>query len=283
MYLFTKIANALTKNKFLFVYKYIYLFIQVPQHHNLLKKLITMKLLTDLYSKICFFICLSIIILSCTKTTEVDPNPKDSYLYFPIEVGDFKLFQKVVYSYAVGQKERIDSILVKETVTSKSQSNNETYYLIERQAKGKNDLFFKPEAVYQIITNPKQVINTERNIYTVLLYYPIYLGSKWDINEINGQDEKEAEIVNLGKLPAKLITNKDLILVQSDSTNNFVDFKVSNKIFAKNIGLIYSENSAIDYCQDSDPNPATSCTSKFIIESGKREFITLLEYGSNKK
>jgi hypothetical protein len=242
-----------------------------------------MKSISNIYSKICLFIFLSIIILSCTKTTEIDPNPKESYKYFPIEVGDFKLFQRVVYSYAVGQKERIDSILVKETVTSKSQSNNETYYVIERQAKGKNDLFFKPEIVYQIITNPKQVINTERNIYTVMLYYPIFLGSKWNVNEINGQDEKEAEIINLGKFPKKLITDKNLILVQSDSTNNFVDFKVSNKIFAKNIGLIYSENSAIDYCQDSDPNPATSCTGRFIIESGKREFITLLEYGTNKK
>lgn len=242
-----------------------------------------MTLKTNIYIKFCTFFLLLISILSCTKTTEVDPNPKDSYKYFPIEVGDFKLFQKVVYSYAVGQKEKIDSILVKETVTSKSQSNNETYYVVERQVKGKNDFFFKPETVYQLITNPKQVINTERNIYTILLYYPIYLGAKWNINEINGQDEKEAEIVNLGKLPSKLITDKNLILVQADSTKNFVDFKVSNKIFAKNIGLIYTENSAIDYCQDANPNPATSCTSKFIIESGKREFITLLEYGSAKK
>ncbi len=218
-------------------------------------------------------------LFSCTKTVEIEINPADSYEYFPIAVGDTKLYQKVTYSYAVGQKEKVDSILVREIVTSKTISNNETYFVIERQIKGKNDFFFKAESVYQIITNPKQIINTEKNIYTVLLNYPLYLGAKWNLNEINGRDEKEAEIFGVVDFPKKLITNKDLLLVQSDSTNNLVDFKVSNKIFAKNIGLIFIENTAIDYCQDSDPNPTTSCTGKYLIESGKREFLTLLEYG----
>lgn len=221
--------------------------------------------------------------ISCTKTQEVDPNPQDSYQYFPMEVGDFKLYQKVIYSYAVGQKEKIDSTLVKETVTSKTISNSDTYYIIERQARGKNDLFFKQEAVYQVVTNPKQVINGERNIYTVLLHYPIYEGSTWDINEINGQDEKEVEILKPDKeIPANLITNKNLIRVLGDSTNNAITFLVNQKFFAKNIGLIYSEKTEIDYCQDNDENPKTSCTGKGIIESGKREFWNLLEYGKNK-
>jgi hypothetical protein len=220
------------------------------------------------------------VIISCTKTVEVDPNPKDSYLYFPIEVGDSKVYQKVTYSYAVGQKERIDSVLVKEIIKSKSISNNETYYVVERQAKGKNDLFFKPELVYQIITNPKQVIKAERNVYTVLLHYPIYAGSTWNINEINGRDKIEAEIVDYGKLPSRLITDKNVIRVLADSTNNLINFKVNQNIFAKNIGQIYSEFTDVEYCQDSeDPNPVTNCTGKFIKESGKREFITLIEYG----
>lgn len=218
-------------------------------------------------------------VFSCTKTEKIEINPADSYEYFPIAVGDSKLYQKVTFSYAVGQKEKVDSMLVREIVTSKSISNNETYYVIERQTKGKNDFFFKPESVYQIITNPKQVINTEKNIYTILLNYPLYLGSKWNLNQINGRDEKEAEILEVVDFPKKLITDKNLLLVQSDSTNNLVDFKVSNKIFAKNIGLIFTENTLVDYCQDSDPNPKTSCTGKYIIESGKREFFTLLEYG----
>lgn len=229
-----------------------------------------------------FRLCLGILAIylaSCTKTEDLDINPADSYQYFPIEVGDSKLYQKVTFSYAVGQKEKIDSVLVREIVTSKSKSNNETYYIIERQIKAKNDFFFRTESVYQVITNPKQIVNAERNIYTILLQFPLYLGAKWNLNEINGQDEKEVEVFDLEGFPKKLITDKDLLLVQSDSTNNLVDFKVANKVFAKNIGLIYTENTLIDYCQDSDPNPNTSCTGKYLIESGKREFWTLLEYG----
>jgi DNA replicative helicase MCM subunit Mcm2 (Cdc46/Mcm family) len=216
-----------------------------------------------------------LVLVSCTKTVEVDINPKDSYQYFPIEAGDFKLFQKVTYSYAVGQAPRIDSVLVKEIVKSETKDNNETYYVIERQTKRKNDLFFKPELVYQIITNPKQVIKAERNVYTILLYYPIFAGAKWNINEINGKDENEVEIVENGKLPTKLITDKNIIRVLGDSTNNFIDFKVNQKIFAKNIGEIYSEATEIEYCQEDN------CIRKYKIESGKREFITLLEYGKN--
>lgn len=214
-------------------------------------------------------------IVSCTKTADVEINPQDSYKYYPIEVGDNNLFQKVTYSYAVGQNVKIDSVLVRETVASKSVSNSDTYYVIERQTKGLNDLFFKPEAVFQVITNPKQVIKGERNVYTVLLHYPIYSGSAWNINEINGQDEKEAEIVSNADLPPKLITDKNIIKVLSDSTNNLINFKVGCHIFAKDIGLIYQENTDIEYCQDDN------CIGKGIIESGKREFITLLEH--NKK
>lgn len=233
------------------------------------------------YSNNYFSFLFLFVIVSCTKTSELEINPQDSYKYFPIEVGDYNIFQKVTYSYAVGQKVKIDSVLIKETVASKTKSNNDTYFVIERQAKGANDLFFRPEAVFQIITNPKQVIKGERNIYTILLHFPLYEGSTWNINEINGLDEKEAEIVNYKKLPPKLITEKNIIKVLSDSTNNFIDFKVGCNIFAKDIGLIYQENTNIEYCQDNNENPQNSCTGKYLIESGKREFLTLLEH--NKK
>ncbi|MES2794740.1 MAG: hypothetical protein V4683_02185 [Bacteroidota bacterium] len=229
-------------------------------------------------------IFLLIVVISCNKSDLVGPDPKDSYQYFPIEVGDYKLFRKVVYSYS-GKKEQIDSLLVKEIVTSKTENKNEIYYTIERQVKGKNDLFFKPETIFQIITNLKQVIKAEKNVYTVLLHYPVYLTSEWNVNQINGQEPKIAEIVENGTLPPSLITDKDIIKVLGDSTNNVVSYLVDCHIFAKNIGLIYEEKTDLEYCQESEidnPDSITNCTGKKIIEIGKREFITLLEHGKVK-
>lgn len=218
-----------------------------------------------------------LVVLSCTKTEEIDPNPQDSYKYFPIEVDDFKLYQKVTYSYAVGQKEKIDSVLVKEIVKSKTVDNNNTYYVIERQVKGKNDFFFKPELVYQLITNPAQVIKAERNVYTIFLQYPIFAGSEWNINKINGRDEEKVEIIkNVKLLPKKLITDKNVFTVLGDSTNNFITFKVNQNVFAKDFGLIFSEKTDIEYCQEDN------CLGKGQIESGKREFYNLLEIGKIK-
>jgi hypothetical protein len=215
--------------------------------------------------------------ISCTKTIEVDPDPKNSYKYFPIEVDDFKIYQKITQSYAVGQKPTIDTVLVKEIVKSKTVDNNETYYVIERQAKGKNDFFYKPELVYQIITNPAQVIKAERNIYTVFLKYPIYNGSEWNINQINDRDEEKVEIIkNESILPKNLITNKNVFTVLGDSSNNLIDFKVNQTIFAKDMGQIFSEKTYIEYCQEDN------CRGKGIIESGKREFFTLIEIGKIK-
>jgi hypothetical protein len=231
----------------------------------------------NLFSGVCIVFGAIIILNSCTKPLDADPNPQDSYRYFPIEVGDFKLYQKVTYSYAVGQKEKIDSVLVRETVKSKTLSNSDIYYVIEREAKGKNDLFFKAEAVYQVITNPKQVVVGERNIYKILLHYPIYEGATWNINEINGDDEQEVEVIkNDNSLPKKLITDKNIIKVLGDSTNNAITFLVNQNLFAKDIGLIFKEQTYIEYCQDDN------CIGKGIIESGKREFWTLLEAGKNK-
>ncbi len=218
-------------------------------------------------------------VISCTKTQEVDPNPKDSYRYFPIAVGDYKIYQKVTFSYVVGQKEKKDTILIKETVASKSQNNGDNYFVVERQVKAKNDLFFKSESVFQYIINPKEVISTDKNLYTLLLQFPIYSGAKWNQNILNTQNGTELEVVPYKTLPKNLITDKNLLKVQGDSTNNLVTYLVDYHLFSKDIGMVYKEKTDIAYCQDDDPNSKTSCTGKYIIQSGKREFYTLIEYG----
>jgi hypothetical protein len=240
-----------------------------------------MLVIKDFFEKKYSIIFLLFVVVSCRKSS-AEFNPQDSYKYFPIEIGDYKIFQVVSNTYAVGQKAKIDTVLRKEIVVSKTKDQSTVNYVVERQIKGKNDLFYKPELVYQIITNPKQIVIGERNIYKILLRFPIYQGAKWNINEINGQDEKRAEVVKYDSLPPKLISDKNLVKVEGDSTNNFIDFKVAYSLFSKDVGLIYTENTNVDYCQDSDPNPKTSCTGKYIIESGKREFIRLIEYGNLK-
>jgi hypothetical protein len=226
-----------------------------------------------LLSIICGILGLGLFLYACTKTAEPNPNPADSYQYFPIEVGDYKLYKQVTFNYAVGTKVVKDTAQVKETVTSKTVNNSDTFFVIERTEKGKNDLFFKPTLVYQVIVNPQRVILEERNNYSIYLLYPLYLREKWNINQINGRDEVKATIVPYDSLPPKLITTKNLIKVQTDSTNNLINMAVNYTLFAKGIGPIYSEKSYIEYCQEDN------CLGKYLISSGNRQFKTLLSYG----
>jgi hypothetical protein len=239
-----------------------------------------MKLLNIFFVKKYWSVIILIALTACTKTDVLEINPQDSYKYYPIEVGDVKVYQVVTRTYAVGQKPKIDTLLRKEIVKSKIVDQSTTNFVIERQTKGKSDLFYKAELVFQVITNPKQIVIGERNVYTILLQFPLYKGAKWNINEINGGDENEAEIVKIDSIPSRILSYKNLVRVLSDSTNNKIDFKVNQYIFSKDFGIIYAEKTYIDYCQkpdSEDPNPITNCTGKYIIESGKREFITLLE------
>jgi hypothetical protein len=230
------------------------------------------KIQEHIFFKLIFVWPLLIVVLySCTKPIDA-LNPQDSYKYYPIEIGEVRLYEKVTLSYAVGEKQKIDSVMVKEIVKSKTANTNETIFIIERQTKGKNDLFFKPELVFQVIKNPKQIIAAERNIYKVLLYFPIYLGAEWNINEVNGQDEKIAEIVPTDEIPSKLFTDKNIIKVEIDDFKSIIDWNKSYSLYSKDIGLIYSEDTHLEYCQDD------GCIGKDIIESGKRVFIRLLDY-----
>jgi hypothetical protein len=231
----------------------------------------------DIFSKNYWLVVLVFtVVISCTKTEVLEINPQDSYKYYPIEVGDFKIYQVISKNYAVGQKEKIDTVLRKEIVKSKTIDQSSTTFVIERQVKGKNDYFYKAELVYQVITSPQKILVGERNVYKVLLYFPIYKKAKWDVNEINGLDNDVVKIVdiNADKLPQNLISTKNLAAVLGDSTNNAISFIVNQTIYSKDIGLIYREITDIAYCQEND-----QCLGKGIIESGKREFIKLLEFG----
>ncbi len=218
-----------------------------------------------------FFLILTGLLFQCSQPLDVHA-PVDSYKYFPLTVGEERSYEIIRTSYAVGQKVQTDTLLTKETVQSVKEQNGSKIYQVLRMVRGRNDLFFKPEASFQYIYSPESVVNTEKNLNQTILRFPLYVGAEWNLNENNLNDKQTAQIVYTSELPAKLLTNENIYKVEVEDLQSNINFKRIYQLYSKNIGLIYSEHSEIEYCQDEN------CIGKFIIQSGQREYKRLLEY-----
>jgi hypothetical protein len=215
--------------------------------------------------------CFWVILASCSKPLDVH-TPEQSYNYFPLKVGEERQYEIIRYNYAVGLKEKIDTIYVKEKVTEKEEKNNTVTYQIVRSKRGIKELFFTPEITYKYIYSPENVINTENNQNIVQLKFPLYVGAKWNINAVNRADIKEANIVYTSEIPKDLITNNNIYKVEIEDKQTQIDYIKLYDLYAKNIGLIYTEDTHIEYCQEE------SCIGKFEISSGYKTYKRLLQY-----
>jgi hypothetical protein len=220
------------------------------------------------YKHILYFM---VLLASCSKPLDVH-LPQVSYNYYPLAVGDERLFELVRISYAVGTKTQTDTLAIKELVQSKTEKNGVLTYQILRLSKGQNDFLFKPELSYQNRLSPQNVVSTEKNQNLQLLNFPLFVGASWNLNEHNTQDKLEAKIVLTDSIPPQLLGQEYIYKVEVEDFQSVVNFKRKYSLYSKGYGLVFSENTDIDYCQDDD------CRGKFIISSGQREYKRLISY-----
>lgn len=220
--------------------------------------------------------CLIIIAIVTSCAPESEFNVLESYNYFPMAKGEERTYEWIKTNWAVGVASKPDTVLVKEIVTDQTEENLEKTYTIQRLIKGKNDFFFKPILTFQYLVSPREVVTTEQNIQIVELQFPLTTGSAWDQNRLNIEDPAEAEIVETFELPEKLFTKDKIKIINLFNEDSQVSTHIKNKYYAKDIGLIYTENTAIEYCQ----KDGVFCgkNGERIKDSGVIETLRLIEY-----
>jgi hypothetical protein len=228
------------------------------------------------YILIAFF---SLTWIACKKTT-VEQPPDFGFDYFPIEVGRYNVYQvdsviynipfDTIYRYSFQVKELNESLY-------KDSEEKESVRLERYYRNTPSDAWVLKNVWSSRFLNGKAE-RQEENIRLIKLAFPLLANKSWNINAVNTLDEQIAEIEKVDsayQLSGVNYPNTVSVILATDTNRIF--YKTHKEVYAKGIGLIYSEFYEL-YSNNIDPDKpsvtqrietGTVCTRK-LIETGKQ-------------
>ncbi|UFH51916.1 hypothetical protein [Spirosoma sp. KNUC1025] len=222
------------------------------------------------YNAIVFLILLGLG-AGCTNNA-LDPTPDDSD-YFPLEAGDYWIYQVTQETYAPANAVKKTAYQLQQKITSSYTQNGQLFYLLEESIKQSELTGWQLKTIRTVYKNLKEVVSLERNVPVVKLAFPITSTTSWNINAYNANPDTVLRYQDTGKSYAlkNLSFNRTVSVLGADDST-LVDQERYRRIYAQNVGLVYSENVSLDYCQ-----ATADCIGKAIIESGSKQKWELIE------
>ncbi|WP_420149627.1 hypothetical protein [Spirosoma sp.] len=216
------------------------------------------------------FLTLLAVGAGCNDTLDPDRNDYD---YFPLQTGDYWIYQVTQENYTATNPVAKNVYQLQQKISNSYTQNGQLYYVIEESVKRSEVTGWQLRAIRTVYKNLKEVVSVEYNVPVVKLAFPITTTTSWNINAYNASPDTVLRYEDTNKAYTLNKFNFDhtiSVLGANDST--LVNQDRYRRVYAQNIGLVYSENVALDYCQ-STPD----CIGKAIIESGTKSKWELIE------
>jgi len=221
---------------------------------------------------------LSGLTLSCNELLPPQPGSL-GYDYFPLEVGDFRVYQTQLINYNLDGSIDTLNYQLKEVVSDSSLSNGEFTYRLDRFRRPNELEPWVIDSVWSARRNSFQAITIEHNIPIIKLSFPLAEDRRWDGNAMNVLDFDEYRIQNLAstftidgiEFANSVEMVKEDLLDPLQITND--DFHI--EVFSQGIGLIYKIDINKKYCNPID------CPQPGIIEQGIVFEQKLIDYGKD--
>ena len=192
--------------------------------------------------------------IACTSDAVEPIDDQVGFNHFPLEVGDFRVFQidEVLYNFD-GQ---IDSnqFQIKELVAdSVTNSEGGITFTIHRFRRMSDTVSFTLDSVWTARRTPIQGIVVENNIPFVKLIFPVEEDLSWDGNVLNTLDFDEYVMMDVfqefspDSLNGTTFSNT-ITVVQNDFQDQITRNDVRIEVYAKDIGLVYKELEQLSFC-----------------------------------
>jgi len=214
--------------------------------------------------------------IGCSSKT-VEPNWSNfGFEYYPLEVGDYKVYYTQVIYYTLDGSTDTIQYLVKEIVEDSIAFSDGSYrFLLGRYSMAIGASSWQKDSLWAVNKTQASVVVSEANLDFIKLVFPVIENKKWDGNALNSRDNEDYIIKETGKpyMYDTLSFNNSLTVVHAD----FLDpVKITNddyriEVFAANVGLVNKINLKIKYC--------SSCVENGTIKEGIVFEQKLIEFG----
>lgn len=218
----------------------------------------------------------TIAVLSMTNSSCEKDDPEEDltiikgFNYYPLEVGKYITYQldSIIYHTGIGHcifVQDSTSHFLKEEVTGTFEDNTgTTNYIIERFTRKEESAPWNIIDVWNTKISETQVERVEENLRFVKLVFPVWKGERWSGNSFLSQDTSillGGETINFysnwsekytyGTIDSTEVINgiafdSVMTVIQSDSKDNKISYRVSLEKYARNVGLVYKEMWILD-------------------------------------
>ena len=217
---------------------------------------------------------------ACSKLADSPPNPL-GYGYFPLEVGQFTVYDLTDVTYSLAQPPVMQHYQVKEVVRDTfTNLAGQVSYRVERFTRVQPGDAWALDSVWTALRTTTQAVKTENNVSFVKVIFPPREGLRWNGNALNGREKDEYQIKRLGKrFTLEDVSFDETLTIHQgrDTTANLVGQDKRIEVYARDIGLVYQERVSVNFCYN--PDPPDPCLGQGRIDYGARRIQRIIGYG----
>lgn len=222
------------------------------------------------------YISIVFVVSSCTTSTVEPDAGRLGYNYFPVEKGNFALYdvEETVYSLTGNPVTR--AYQVKEVIAEPIVDlSNEEAFKVKRYSRPNAAGNWTLDSVWIAKRTVHQAIRTENNTSFVKLVFPLKENQKWNGNVFNhlGKDEYQLTKVNTPyTLSGRQFAHTATVVQVNDSSA--CNMKRVYEVYAETVGLVYKEKIVVEYRQTNN-----ICQGRGDIQAGVRFYQKLIDHG----
>jgi len=214
-----------------------------------------------------FVLLIGFSIYSCGEETRTLDNAEFGYQYFPIDIGDYRLYRVDSTIVDNGGATILESrTFIREEITESFKSaTGETIFRVERSKSDSREGTYTITDVWTSQKTEQVAIRTEENLTFNKLVFPIVLNNKWEGNTFENltdvfvagdrvevyKDWGDYEVVADGiDMSVFGVNYSDVVSVKQADHDFELERRSSYEHYAPNIGLIKKEMQIFDtQCQ----------------------------------
>lgn len=230
-------------------------------------------------------ILLFLLVLGC-QSREILPK-RTGQEYVPVRVGAFWEYAvtETIISAVNGQTNTLYDLRleIKDSVVAAG----ETTYLVERTTRAQGTSDWQPAETWSARVNLFQFIQQEGNVPYIKLQFPLSEGKAWNGNAMNAEGGADPcgdgtyacdtyRVTGLGQpfeFPGEWLYDDTVTIVENEEDDPIVSKDTRQAVYAKDIGLVYREETHLEYCT------VGTCIGQQVVENGTIFKLVLTTYG----
>lgn len=220
---------------------------------------------------------------SCNQDDPVPQPYPEKRNYFPLEVGESRLYRVDSIRYSDFDTSDIRdsfSYFIYESIDSLTINGTDSTYWLSRELKIERDSRAYLTEIWRYVLSDGNLIQYANNRPNLKLIFPLIDGETWDLNLYNGDSLKEASFGVDTTFSLNNVVLSDVKQVIEEDEGDLLSRNYEASFYSKENGLVFYRLFALELITSEFPEPGIPWIEK--ANSGYIKEITLLEYNQAK-